>query len=185
MSFGFVGHQFWLRTKARSLRGVDQIYVAIPIILSQGLSFPREVDVLKTRITQTNTNMKIIALIALVGSASAFAPATAPKTGTALFDAATRYGKYDDKMWDNDAKKDVYGAWDPATPRTGLNFNPFETWDGNSPDASGKYPGEAFYKDPQRGDISFQIMMDQKKEAEEREANPKAGDAPGCAGCRN
>lgn len=66
-----------------------------------------------------------------------------------------------------------------------MNFNPFETYEGNSPDASGKYPGEPFYKDPKRGDVSFQIMLEEKKEAEERAANPKAGDAPGCPGCRN
>jgi hypothetical protein len=45
------------------------------------------------------------------------------------------YGEYDDK-------KDVYKKWDPATPRSTRNFNPFETFKGNSPDASGIYPGE-------------------------------------------
>ena len=88
-------------------------------------------------------------------------------------------------MWDNDAKKDVYAKWDPATPRSTMNFNPFETFDGNSPDASGIFPGEPFYKDPTRGDISYAIMLAEKAEAEERAANPKAGDVPGCAGCRN
>ena len=86
---------------------------------------------------------------------------------------------------DNDAKKVMYAKWDPNSPRTVNNFNPFETWDGNSPDCSGFYPGEGRYKDPLRGDVSFQIMMAERAEAEERAANPKAGDKPGCPGCRN
>ena len=69
------------------------------------------------------------------------------------------FGKYDDKMWDNEAKKDVYESWDPAVARSTMNFNPFETYKGNSPDASGIFPGEAFYKDPQRGEASFSQMM--------------------------
>lgn len=31
---------------------------------------------------------------------------------------------------------------DPNAPRSTRNFNPFETFKGNSPDASGIYPGE-------------------------------------------
>ena len=52
------------------------------------------------------------------------------------------YGEYDDKLWDQDSKKDVYNKWDPTAPRSTRNFNPFETFKGNSPDASGIYPGE-------------------------------------------
>lgn len=126
------------------------------------------------------------------------------------------YGKYDNQLWDNVAKKDVYAAWDPNQPRSPMNFNPFETWEGkfslvkrspvfetanrvlpgsyplcsltiegNSPDASGYYPGEGRYKDPMRPDVNFQIMMDERKEAEERAANPKPGDVVGAPGCRN
>jgi hypothetical protein len=80
------------------------------------------------------------------------------------------YGEYDGKLWDNDAKKIIYAKWDPNSPRTPLNFNPFETWDGNSPDASGFFPGETRYKDPLRGDVSFAIMMAERAEAEERAA---------------
>merc|ERR1719253_1930432 len=58
------------------------------------------------------------------------------------------YGEYDDKLFDNDAKKDIYAKWDPSKPRSGMNFNPFETYKGNSPDASGVYPGEPRYKAP-------------------------------------
>lgn len=98
--------------------------------------------------------------------------------------AGKSYGKYDGELWDNEAKKEIYAVWDPTAPRSPANFNPFETWEGNSPDASGFYPGENRYKDPLRGDVSFQTMMDERKEIEERNANPKAGSAPGCAGCR-
>jgi hypothetical protein len=51
------------------------------------------------------------------------------------------YGKYDHGM-DNNAKVEIYEPGTPLPPRTVLNFNPFETWEGNSPDASGIYPGE-------------------------------------------
>lgn len=126
---------------------------------------------------------KTLALIALVASASAFAPTQfGARTGTRMF---FEYGDYDDKLWDNESKKVVYAKWDPASPRSTRNFNPFETFLGNSPDASGIYPGENRYKDPQRGDVSFAIMMAERAEAEARAASPKAGDAPGAPGCKN
>merc|ERR1712003_531511 len=113
------------------------------------------------------------------------APAAPAAPAGGSVGAAGQYGKYDGLLWDNNAKKEIYAAWDPNSPRSPLNFNPFETWDGNSPDASGFYPGERRYKDPARGDVSFQTMMDERKEAEERAANPKPGDVPGAPGCRN
>lgn len=127
---------------------------------------------------------KLVALLALVASASAFTPAPfAARTSVRLF-SDSRYGKYDDKMWDNEAKKEVYGAWDPSQPRSATNFNPFETFEGNSPDASGFYPGEGFYKDPLRGEINFAQMMVERGEAEARAASPKPGDVPGAPGRR-
>ena len=126
--------------------------------------------------------MKTAILALTVAGAAAFAPVQTPRVSTAL---NLEYGKYDDQLWDNNAKKEIYAAWDPNTPRSVDNFNPFETWDGNSPDASGFYPGEIRYKDPARGDVSFDIMMAERAEAEQRAANPKPGDAPGCPGCRN
>mmetsp|Transcript_19174 Transcript_19174/g.28096 ORF Transcript_19174/g.28096 Transcript_19174/m.28096 type:complete len:135 (+) Transcript_19174:53-457(+) len=131
---------------------------------------------------------KVITLFALVASASAFAPAApfgtrvANRAGTKLF---IEYGKYDEETWDNDAKKDVYAAWDPNAPRSTMNFNPFETYKGNSPDASGIYPGEDFYKDPIRGDVNFAQMQAEQAEIKERLANPKPGDVPGAPGCKN
>merc|ERR1719343_745528 len=83
------------------------------------------------------------------------------------------------------AKEDVYNSWDPNAPRSPNNFNPFETWDGNSPDCSGFYPGEGRYKDPARPDVSYQTMMAEREKMEARKANPKPGDVPGCPGCRN
>ena len=132
---------------------------------------------------------KSLVLIALVAGANAFAPATfGARRATAVnleIGEVMVYGDYDDKMWDNESKKVVYGAWDPASPRSTKNFNPFETFGGNSPDASGIFPGQAFYKDPQRGEASFAQMMIEREEAEARAAAPKAGDAPGAPGCAN
>lgn len=126
---------------------------------------------------------KLVAISALFASASAFAPSQfGARVSTNL---NIQYGEYDDKLWDNDAKKVIYEKWDPNSPRSTTNFNPFETFGGNSPDASGIYPGEQFYKDPIRGDVSFAIMMAEKAEAEERAANPKPGNVPGCPGCKN
>ena len=95
------------------------------------------------------------------------------------------YGEYDEKMWDQAAKNDVYAKWDPNSPRSTRNFNPFETFGGNSPDASGIYPGEGRYKDPIRPDVSYASMMAEKAENEARAANPKPGDVPGAPGCKN
>eukprot|EP00584_Thalassiosira_punctigera_P017181 CAMPEP_0172573258 /NCGR_PEP_ID=MMETSP1067-20121228/136085_1 /TAXON_ID=265564 ORGANISM="Thalassiosira punctigera, Strain Tpunct2005C2" /NCGR_SAMPLE_ID=MMETSP1067 /ASSEMBLY_ACC=CAM_ASM_000444 /LENGTH=86 /DNA_ID=CAMNT_0013365855 /DNA_START=1631 /DNA_END=1887 /DNA_ORIENTATION=- len=84
--------------------------------------------------------MKLTVAVALVASASAFVPIQNARMPTKL---NFEYGEYDDKLWDNDAKKDVYNKWDPATPRSAKNFNPFETFKGNSCDASGIFPGES------------------------------------------
>lgn len=124
------------------------------------------------------------AVLALAVGANAFAPSTfGVRTFTSLNENIK--GIYDDKVFDNEAKKAVYDAWDPSQPRSGLNFNPFETFGGNSPDASGVFPGQPFYKDPMRGEINFEQMMLEKSEAEERAANPKEGDVPGAPGCMN
>lgn len=128
------------------------------------------------------------ALLLLFSSASAFAPSrfgvanNRRLSKTAVF---FEYGDYDEALWDNEAKKDVYNKWDPNSPRSTRNFNPFETFEGNSPDASGICPGESRYKDPIRPDINFQQMMVEREEAEERENNPIPGNVPGCPGCRN
>merc|ERR1719310_924563 len=108
---------------------------------------------------------------------AAAAPAPVPTGGD------TNYGIYDEQLWDMEAKQVVYGQWDPNAPRSPRNFNPFETWDGNSPDCSGFYPGEGRYKDPKRPDVSFASMQAERAILDDIAANPKA--APGCPGCRN
>ncbi|KAL7447294.1 hypothetical protein ACHAXM_010890 [Skeletonema potamos] len=126
--------------------------------------------------------MKSILAVALVASASAFVPAQNARMVTKL---NFEYGEYDGKMFDQESKKDLYNKWDPNSPRSTRNFNPFETYKGNSPDASGIYPGEPRYKDPVRGDVSYAIMMAEKADADARAANPKPGEVPGCPGCKN
>ena len=133
----------------------------------------------------SSRQMKSVIALTLLGAAAAFAPAASVSRASTKLNNVNNFGKYDDKMWDNTSKTEIYGEWDPNTPRSPMNFNPFETFEGNSPDASGRYPGEPFYKDPARGDIDFQTMMAERAEAEERAANPKAGDKKGCPGCRN
>jgi hypothetical protein len=128
------------------------------------------------------TMLTKIAAVALVASASAFVPAQNARVVTKL---NFEYGEYDGKLYDQDSKKDLYNKWDPNSPRSTRNFNPFETYKGNSCDASGIYPGEPRYKDPIRGDVSFSIMMAEKADAEARVANPKPGEVPGCPGCKN
>jgi len=126
--------------------------------------------------------MKCVMIATLLASASAFAPVSVSRVSTSL---NLEYGEFDGKLWDNDAKKVVYEKFDPNAARSVNNFNPFETFEGNSPDASGYYPGETGYKDPARGDVNFASMMVERQEIEERLANPKPGYTPGCPGCKN
>ena len=103
-------------------------------------SFVRLVENIAVFLTETLTKvafpfqrsqMKTFILALTVASATAFAPAAPkPTSSTALF---LEMGAYDGKLWDNEAKKTMYESWDPKSPRTVDNFNPFETWDGNSP----------------------------------------------------
>jgi len=120
----------------------------------------------------------------LLASASAFAPASKPTYTTGLSMSSMEYGKYDEQEWGMAAKMDVYNAWDPNTPRSANNFNPFETYEGNSPDASGFYPGEGRYKDPVRPDVNYTQMMEERKILDDIAANPKPGSGPGAPGCR-
>lgn len=117
----------------------------------------------------------------------AAAPAAAPVAAPAAAPAASglSYGKYDEQLWDLPAKLDIYSTFDPNSPRSPQNFNPFETFEGNSPDASGFYPGEGRYKDPKRPDVSFASMQEERATLDDIMANPKPGYAKGCPGCRN
>ena len=113
----------------------------------------------------------VIALLALVGSASAFTPAQRTWVPRTIVNGG---GKYDDLEWGLPQKQDVYAEWDPTAPRSSLNFNPFEqNKDGNSCDCSGYFPGEGKYKDPQRPDMNFAKMMEEKEIMEKVKADPK------------
>ncbi|KAJ8612233.1 hypothetical protein CTAYLR_002940 [Chrysophaeum taylorii] len=123
--------------------------------------------------------MKII-LALVLATAAAFVPHhVTPFPKTVVFGS----GKYDGQLWDLDAKMDIWGAWDPNTPRSETNFNPFErNPDGNACDASGYFPGETNYKDPMRPEMNWAGMMKEKETMAFVEANPKAGDVPGAPG---
>lgn len=133
--------------------------------------------------TQSLIMLTKILTVAFVASASAFAPTVSNTRVTTHLNF--EYGEYDGKLYNQDSKKDLYNKWNPNGARSTRNFNPFETFKGNSPDASGIYPGEPRYKDPIRGDASFAIMMAEKADAEARVASPKAGEVVGCPGCKN
>mmetsp|Transcript_23292 Transcript_23292/g.48370 ORF Transcript_23292/g.48370 Transcript_23292/m.48370 type:complete len:136 (+) Transcript_23292:53-460(+) len=125
----------------------------------------------------------------LVATASAFAPTpfgvnTRSMQLNAEKDPAI-YGKFDECVWGLEQKKEVYAEWDPNAPRSPWNFNPFETWEGNSPDPSGWYPGEIRYKDPSRPDMNFALMTEERNFLEDLAKNVKEGNVPGAPGCRN
>ena len=125
---------------------------------------------------------RLIAALAL-GSAAAFAPAARAPVSTVAFAGA---GKYEGMEFGFPEKKDLWENWDPNSPRSETNFNPFErNADGNACDASGYFPGEGKYSDPQRPDVDFAAMMAEKTAMAEIEANPKAGDVPGAPGRLN
>merc|ERR1719458_1624703 len=114
---------------------------------------------------------RLIAALAL-GSAAAFAPAARAPASVVVFGCPE--------------KKDLWENWDPNSPRSETNFNPFErNADGNACDCSGYFPGEGKYSDPARPDVDFAAMMAEKTAMAEIEANPKAGDVPGAPGRLN
>mmetsp|Transcript_33231 Transcript_33231/g.56864 ORF Transcript_33231/g.56864 Transcript_33231/m.56864 type:complete len:132 (+) Transcript_33231:52-447(+) len=115
----------------------------------------------------------IVLALCAVG-ASAFMPQSTPRFMATKLYSSNQYGKYDDQLWDINAKKDVFAAWDPEKPRSEVNFNPFERDDtGNAADASGYFPGENRYKDPIRPDASFAIMQEEAKIMAELSEDPK------------
>ena len=120
-------------------------------------------------------------LVALVASASAFMPVAMPTRVSTRVNA--EMGKYDGTVWTSEKKDELYEAWDPKSPRSPTNFNPFEPDKvGNSPNESGYFPGEGAYKDPMRPDVSWATMQEDNVKKAAREANPKDGDVPGAPG---
>eukprot|EP00633_Aureoumbra_lagunensis_P003169 CAMPEP_0197291358 /NCGR_PEP_ID=MMETSP0890-20130614/13994_1 /TAXON_ID=44058 ORGANISM="Aureoumbra lagunensis, Strain CCMP1510" /NCGR_SAMPLE_ID=MMETSP0890 /ASSEMBLY_ACC=CAM_ASM_000533 /LENGTH=127 /DNA_ID=CAMNT_0042764223 /DNA_START=40 /DNA_END=423 /DNA_ORIENTATION=+ len=95
-------------------------------------------------------------------------------------------GKYDGQLWDMEAKMDIWNMWDPNSPRSETNFNPFErNNDGNACDPSGWFPGDTKYKDPMRPSMDYAGMLAEKEKMAWLEENKKPGDVPGCPGCLN
>ena len=102
---------------------------------------------------------RLIAALAL-GSAAAFAPAARAPASVVAFGGA---GKYEGQIFGFPEKKDLWENWDPNSPRSETNFNPFErNADGNACDCSGYFPGEGKYSDPARPDVDFAAMMAEK-----------------------
>ena len=98
---------------------------------------------------------RLIAALAL-GSAAAFAPAARTPASVVVFGGA---GKYEGQIFGFPEKKDLWENWDPNSPRSETNFNPFErNADGNACDCSGYFPGEGKYSDPARPDVDFAAL---------------------------
>merc|ERR1711990_667611 len=81
---------------------------------------------------------------------------------------------YDD-IWSLAAKEEIYGAWDPESPRNYDNFNPFERNDeGQMCDSNGCFPGQdGGYKPPNRPDVSWAIQQEHAKRMDELKAEAK------------
>ena len=89
-----------------------------------------------------------------------------------------------DNIWGFDAKKAVYDMWDPESPRTYENFNPFERNDESAMcDTAGCFPGQSRgYKSPNRPDQSWAIAQAEREAMEELAKDPKFNlkGKPGC-----
>merc|ERR1719152_933592 len=122
-------------------------------------------------------------------SASAFmAPVTpAVQMSKVQMSEATRDGAVSadwDGIWGFERQKEIFLAWDPDSPRTYTNFNPFErNLDGAKADANGCFPGESRgYQPPNRPDVSYAQMQEEKKKLDELAQHPNWG-KKGCPGC--
>ena len=80
-----------------------------------------------------------------------------------------------DDIWSLAAKEEIYGAWDPESPRNYDNFNPFERNDeGAMCDFNGCFPGQSRgYKSPLRPDQSWDIMQKERSLMEQYASDPK------------
>jgi hypothetical protein len=80
-----------------------------------------------------------------------------------------------DGIWGIDAKTAVFNVWDPESPRTYTNFNPFERNDEAAMcDVNGCFPGQSRgYKVPNRPDTSWAIMQAEAAEMDKLKADPK------------
>lgn len=112
--------------------------------------------------------------------------AYAPAAPVAAPAAAAPSGAWDGNkdVYDFDKMKEIFLRWDPNSPRTYTNFNPFErNGDGAKADFNGCFPGESRgYKSPIRPDVNWAIMEEEKKKMEELSKHPNWG-LTGCPGC--
>ena len=110
-------------------------------------------------------------------AAPAPAPAAAPAVSFAAAPAAGTPFNLDDYggIWGIEAKEHVFNNWDPESPRTYTNFNPFERNDESAMcDMNGCFPGQSRgYKSPNRPDQSWAIMQAEAAKMDELKKNPK------------
>ena len=89
-----------------------------------------------------------------------------------------------DDIWGFEAKKAIFDQWDPEKPRDYNNFNPFERNDESATaDFNGCFPGQSRgYKSPNRPDVSWAQMQEEKVKMDELSKDPKWGlkGKPGC-----
>ena len=113
----------------------------------------------------------------------ATAPAEAAPAAAAPAAAGGVSGEWDG-IWGFDRQKEIFLAWDPESPRTYTNFNPFErNLDGAKCDSNGCFPGESRgYQPPNRPDVNWQIMQEEKLKLDELKQHPNWGlsGKPGC-----
>ena len=133
---------------------------------------------------------RFLFLAMMLAITSAFmAPAMSPKLSMSKLrmDESTRDASALsewDGIWGFDRQKELFEAWDPSSPRTYTNFNPFErNLDGAKCDPNGCFPGESRgYQPPNRPDVSFAQMLEEKEKLEELSKHPNWGltGKPGC-----
>ena len=89
--------------------------------------------------------------------------------------AASINGDAYEGVWGMPWKTAVFQAWDPESPRTYTNFNPFERNDEAAQcDENGCFPGQSRgYKVPTRPDASWAIMQAEAAEMDKLKEDPK------------
>jgi hypothetical protein len=108
----------------------------------------------------------------------AAAPA-APAAPTYAAAAAAPSGPFNiddyDGIWSLEAKTAVFNLWDPESPRSYTNFNPFERNDESSQaDIHGCFPGQSRgYQSPMRPETSWAIMEAEKAKMDVLKLLPK------------
>jgi len=135
---------------------------------------------------------RFLVIAMFIALTSAFMAPVAPRSMLSMskvsmqVDEATRDASKEawDGIWGFDRQKEVFLEWNPDAPRTYSNFNPFErNLDGAKADENGCFPGESRgYKSPNRPDVSWAIMQEEKLKLEELSKHPNWG-LKGKAGC--